>query len=144
MFDLYAQRAIFEALKDSVPLSELITGVYDDSPQAIDPGAAANYPYVTIGDINGAEHDTDTSVGAVLSCVIHTWDRSRGREKLKEIQGTIYNILHRANLSVYCYDLLDIHYLNGESFLDSDGKTRHGVQTFQLTIIKTQPPTLEV
>lgn len=142
MFELYAQRAIFEALKNSEPLAELITGVYDDAPQAIDSGAAAAFPYITVGDANVVEHDTDTSTGARLSCVVHAWDRSRGREKLKEIQGQIYNVLHRAKITVYCYDLVDIHFLTSDSFLDSDGKTRHGTQTFELIVVKTPKPQL--
>ena len=142
MFDLYAQLAIFETLSDSAPLAELVTGIYDDAPQALDSGAAGAFPYVTIGEINAVEFDTDTTTGARCSCVVHVWDRSRSRKEIKEIQGTIYNILHRANLTVYCYDLIDIHFLDSTSFLDSDGKTRHGVQTFELTIVKKPEPQL--
>lgn len=136
MFELSAQRAIFEVLSNSAPLSELITGIYDDAPQVADSGDGAQFPFVTIGETNAIEFDTDTTTGAVLSCVIHVWDRSRGREKMKEIQGQIYEILHRAKLTVFCYDLIDIHFISSTTFLDADGKTRHGVQTFELIVTK--------
>ena len=42
--------------------------------------------------------------------------------------------LNRANLVQSGYKLININRVNSESQLDSDGFTRHGIQTFNLII----------
>ena len=69
-----------------------------------------------------------------VSITIHAWSRLAGRQQTKQIQGLIYDSLNRANLVQSGYKLININRVNSESQLDSDGFTRHGIQTFNLII----------
>jgi hypothetical protein len=114
----------------------LVTGVYDSVPQP------QKYPYITIGEDLHSEWSTSTNLGSDVSVVINTWDRSnkssdtkaRGKKKTKQIQGEIFDALNRANLTYPGYDIISIEQQNSESFIDADGITVHGVQTFRVLI----------
>lgn len=133
-YETAVQDAIYDALTGNSSLMAMIRGVYDSVPQATDAGSGSSFPYITIGEDTVNEWDTDTELGADLSITIHVWSRYRGRKETKQIQGAIYSILHRANLAVTGYNLVGIDWLDSQSFMDSDGLTRHGVQTFRVTI----------
>ena len=133
-YEYAIQDCIADTLKSDSPLMAMVQGVYDSVPQANDAGSGSSFPYVTIGEDTHVEWDTDTELGADVTITIHTWSRYRGRKEVKNIQGRIYEILHRANLSVSGYHLVGIDWLQSESFMDTDGLTRHGVQTFRITI----------
>ena len=133
-YESAVQDAIYDALTGNSSLMARIKGVYDSVPQATDPGSSAAFPFVTIGEDTVNEWDTDTELGADLTITIHVWSRYRGRKETKDIQGAICGILHRANLTISGYNLVGIDWLNSQSFMDSDGLTRHGVQTFRVTI----------
>lgn len=133
-FENAIQVAIYQTLASDSTLMALVTGVYDTAPQALDAGAAANFPYVTIGEDTHVEWDTDTELGADVTVTIHVWSRDRGRKETKTIQGLIYGLLHRASLSISGYNLVGVDWLQSDSFLDTDGLTRHGVQTFRITV----------
>lgn len=134
MIELNVQSAILNALEDDASVMYLVKGVYDDVQQSLDSGLADDFPYITIGDDNAVEWDTDTELGAEITLSIHVWSRFRGRSQAKEIQSAIYKALHRAKLTIACYNNVGIEFRASEIFLDSDGKTRHGVQTFTITI----------
>lgn len=131
---LQIQGAISSNLKANAALSALVQGVYDAVPQFDDSGNNANFPYVTIGEDNVNEFDTDTELGSDATVTIHTWSRARGRKETKQIQGAVYDALHRQSLTVAGFNFVDCHWQSSTSFLDSDGKTRHGVQTFRMLI----------
>ena len=133
-FENAIQVAIYQTLSSDSTLSAAVTGVYDTAPQALDAGAAANFPYVPIGEDTHVEWDTDTELGADVTVTIHVWSRDRGRKETKTIQGLIYGLLHRASLSISGYNLVGVDWLQSDSFLDTDGLTRHGVQTFRITV----------
>jgi len=133
-YESAVQDSVYDALKANSALSAAVVGVYDAVPQAADSGSGSAFPYVTIGEDTAIEWDTDTELGADLTITIHTWSRYRGRKETKQIQGLIYGILHRANLSISGYHLVGVDWLQSESFMDTDGLTRHGVQTFRITI----------
>jgi hypothetical protein len=84
-------------------------------------------PYVTIGDAQHNEWDTDDSIGADVSITIHAWSEQRGRKEVKEMLGLIYDTLHRAEIFVYGYHLVTMQYEFSDTFLDPDGVTYHGV-----------------
>jgi hypothetical protein len=133
-FENAIQVAIYQTLSSDSTLMASVTGVYDTAPQALDAGAADNFPYVTIGEDTHIEWDTDTELGADVTVTIHVWSRDRGRKETKTIQGLIYGLLHRASLSISGYNLVGVDWLQSDSFLDTDGLTRHGVQTFRITV----------
>lgn len=128
-FETALQTAIFTRLD-----GQLSTPVYDNVPQQAD--TATGFPYVTVGDDTINEWDTDGFLGADCTIQVHVWSRKDGRKETKEIQGNIYNALHRkeSTLSAVGYRFVGIDFVSSDSFLDADGETRHGVQTFRVII----------
>lgn len=123
------QAAIYTALNTALSVS-----VYDSVPQGTDSGDSAQFPYVVIGEDTVNAWDTNTEVGFTVTVVVHTWSRAKGRKETKTLQGQIYNTIHRQTLSISGYHFVSADFENGTSFLDSDGETRHGVQTFRFII----------
>jgi hypothetical protein len=102
--------------------------VFDNVPQ--DTG----YPYIVIGDDTSVEWDTDDSIGSESTITIHAWSRYRGRKEVKEMLRAIYSALHRAEFSVEGGYLVECGAEFQETFLESDGLTRHGVIRFRLLV----------
>lgn len=126
-FELDLQVAIYTALNNVVSVP-----VYDHVPQ----GTA--YPYIVIGEDNFVDWSDDLTDGMEGTINLHTWHRpegatgSRGKTKVKQIQGEIYSILHRADLDIGVYGSPGIAFEYSDCFLDSDGITYHGVQRFRV------------
>jgi hypothetical protein len=129
-FETVAQTVIFNALDGNAPLNAIVSGVYDAVPQV------EIFPYVTIGEDSINEWDTFDNVGANASITVHTWSRARGRKETKQIQGLIYDALHRQEFSSAGYDVVAVDFEASQSFMDADGLTRHGVSTFRIFIGK--------
>lgn len=131
-FETVAQTVIYQRLANDVALQAKVAGVYDAVPDA------AAMPYVTVGEDVHTEWDTFDTLGSSVSITVHTWSQTRGRKQVKELQGLIYNALHRAELTYTAYDIVAVDFENSQTFLDADGRTWHGVQTFHLLIDKRQ------
>lgn len=123
-FSADTQKAIYDALI----LASLGVPVYGD------PQKDASYPYIVVGDDSFAPFDTDTSTGFDAIATIHVWDNYKGYKRIKNISGDVYAALNRANLSITGYTVLDCMFDSSDYFLDTDGKTRHGVISFRLLI----------
>jgi len=126
------QAAVFAKLSN-----DLNVPVYDAVPQPEDGGDIAEFPYVTIGEDTFTPFDTDNSIGYDATLTIHTWSRQRGRKETKEIQQEIYNALHRQTLTVAGFHFINLAFEFADTFVDSDGLTRHGVQRFRCIIEAT-------
>lgn len=127
-FEIAIQTAIYNKLTGYSNLMSLINGVYDSVPQT------EVFPYVTIGEDAHSGWTTNTTLGTDAQLVINSWSRDRGRKETKLIQAQIYNALNRASLTYLGYDIINIELLDSTSFIDADGLTRHGVQTFRALI----------
>lgn len=124
------QKALYAVLSSDTDLGVLVgSRIYDDVPDNQN-----TFPFVTIGEDTLTQWDTDQKLGYEVSLVIHVWSRYRGRKETKEIQAAIYDALHNAPLSVTGYDNFLMQEREAESFLDPDGKTRHGIQTYHALI----------
>jgi hypothetical protein len=134
--ELEIQKAIYDALSNDYALGQIVTGVYDSVPQALDAGNDSAFPFVTVGDDTAIDWDTDTSVGKEATVTIHSWSRYRGRAEVKQIQGAIYEALHLSQLNVVGYTTVLCLSEFSESMVDPDGLTRHGVQRFRIIIDK--------
>lgn len=121
------QTAVYQKLSSDTNVTSL-------APVLDDVGEFQDYPYITIGEDVINEWDTDTTLGGDASITIHVWSRYKGRKEAKEIMGAIYNSLHRQQLTAAGYDIVMANYTTETSFLDSDGLTRHGVQTYRILI----------
>lgn len=133
-FEDTVQTAIFERLASDASITSAVVGVYDDIPAFDD--KKINFPFITIGDDTLVNWDTDTELGIDATVTINTWSRVKGRKEIKVLQGLIYSALHRSDFNVEGYKFISCEHLQSQSFIDSDGLTRHGVQTFQLLIEK--------
>lgn len=113
--------------------------VYDSPPNQPDGMPASNFPYVVLGDDTLAPFDTDNSVGTSATVTLHIWSRYNGRKEVKTILGQIYTALNRqaANLSASGYAFIDSLYEFGDIIEEADGKTRHGVCRYRITMEKT-------
>lgn len=116
------QQAIFESL------SELDYSVYDHVPQV------SAFPYIVIGDDTSIGFDTDESVGSESTLTIHVWSQYRGKMQVKEILQEIYDKLNRADIAVSGCHLVECVAEFQETYLESDGLTRHGVIRFRLIV----------
>lgn len=114
-----------------------LPAVYDEVPQAADGAVASAFPYVRIGTFSRDENDTDTELGFIGTLMIHTWSRSAGMKQAEAIMDAIYDALHFYDLTVSGYGVSTIHQEFAEVMLDSDGKTRHGVQRFRIILEPT-------
>lgn len=124
--ELEVQKAIYSLLTGQSP--PISYPVYDDVPED------TSYPYVNIGEATSNQWDSKTFNGFETSIVIHSWSRYSGRKEIKEIMGTIYDILHDQSITVTGYNTVLCLFEFSETFLEDDGVTRHGVQRFNLII----------
>lgn len=120
------QVAIYERLDSACTVP-----VYDNVPQD------TPYPYITIGDDTSIEWDTDTETGAEATLTIHSWSRANSRSEVKQLQGEVYEALHRHELVVPGYSVVTCEQEFSESLpVEADGHTRHGVQRFRIILEK--------
>lgn len=125
------QTGIYSELAGDALLMDMVTAIYDHVPQASDAGDDSLFPYITIGDDDLSEWGTDQDVGFDATIRVHVWSRARGRAETKRIQGRIYEILHRGTIPLDEYHLVMLDEQLQQTFLDPDGLTYHGVQTFR-------------
>ena len=123
---LELQKSIYTRLNNGASYS-----VFDDVPQD------QAKPYIVVGDDTLIEYDSDGNTGFECTITIHTWSDYQGMAQIKTMQGEIYNLLHRAEFSVIGYNLINCTFEFADSFLDSNGVTRHGVQRFRVILIKS-------
>lgn len=136
-FEVEIQRVLLARLKSYAPLTSMVRGIWDNVPQEPNQsGRQSNdgFPYVALGDDVVGQWDTDTEIGADASATIHVWSRHRGREEVKRIQGHIYDCLHRTSFIDNGLIFVSIDQEQSQSFLDADGLTRHGIQTFRILV----------
>lgn len=132
-FSTAIQGAIYDQLSNNAPLVAAVVGIYDRVPQG---NQDSDFPYVVIGEDVGATFDTDTELMQTVAITIHTWSRYNGRIECKNIQGLIYDALHRkeSELSFSGFDFVGVNQESEQTFLDNDGHTTHGTQTYNLII----------
>lgn len=123
------QKALYAKLE-----AALSATVYDHVP----PNAA--FPYVTIGDDTSIPWDTkagsdlDYGFGEEITVTIHAWSRKGGRKEVKQIGAAIYAALHNKALTMDDHALVQMQFEFGDSFLDADGVTYHGVSRYRLLV----------
>jgi hypothetical protein len=118
------QKAIYDRL-NSVALG---VPVYDAVPQGKD------FPFVVIGDDLVIDYDTDDSRGFQVTASIHSYSNHRGTYQTKLMQSSIYDLLHRAELPVLGYNLIDSFCTYQTTISESDGVVRHGVMRFNFLL----------
>ena len=123
-------REVYEKLTaDSALMSLVNDAVYDHVLQT------QNYPFIAVGELVENEFNNDDPEQMnEASLTIHTYSRKDGRQEVNEIQERITRVLHRAELSASGFNFISIDHEQSQSFTDADGKTRHGVVEFNISI----------
>ncbi len=140
------QKAVYTALTDDSTLTGLLadhnkfTGsptpaaIYGYMPQAEDMGDNSLYPMITIGEDSILDWSTDSESGAAVTITIHIWSRANGWKESKQIEGAVYDVLHRASLSLDNYTFIGMDYESSEHIRDPDGQTLHIAMDFRALI----------
>lgn len=116
------------ALLATNPVDNISPAVYNHAPQ--DTG----FPYVIVGEPDGAEHDADDIQGWTGQVVVHSWSRFRGFEEIMDIMRETDNALHRIEPVVTDARIVTLHRESVDSVLDPDGLTRHGIHAFRVIL----------
>jgi len=106
--------------------------VFDNVPQD------SAFPYLVIGDDTSVEWDADDFIGSDSTVTIHAWSQYRGRKEVKEMLRVVYNALHRAEFAIEGGALIECSAEFQQTFVESDGLTRHGVIRFRVLVEDTE------
>jgi len=120
------QQAIVTALKASVALDALVTGIFDDAP------AGQTYPYVTLGESTDMPDDLLREKGNTSTITIHVWDRTPSYSRIKQIMDAADSALHNAALVVAGVQIVNVRREMAETMKDADGETRRGVMRYRI------------
>lgn len=124
--DLPLQKALFSLLTGDATLTGLVTGVYDHVPDN------TPEPYVVIGDDDIDEWATMGTNGGNAEVTIHTWTTGSELAPCKTIMARIYDLVHKASLSVSGYNTAGCLSEFSATFKEADNRTMHGVQRFRV------------
>lgn len=129
-----AQTAIYTRLVAEVSSAT----TYDDVPGLPEGLPDTDFPYIVVGEDYALPWDNDDQLGNNVYVQLHIWSRYQGKKEVKEIMGDIDAALNRqaANLSAAGFAFLDCLLDYSAVFSESDGKTRHGVCRYKLTMQK--------
>lgn len=119
------QKAIFDALTGDAALMGMVTGVFDRPPQ----GTA--FPYVTLGEATVVDGSDKTNAGQEHTLTLHAWSRERGRKEVKDIMAQVFEVLHDKAIAVTGFVLVNLRFEFGETMLDGDGLTHHGIARYR-------------
>jgi len=117
------QTAIHSALINHAGLTTALGGpnVFDDVPQR------TRFPYVTTGDIETRDWDTQTSIGHEHIITLHIWSDHRGRKEAQTIIGEIDDALDDQALALQDHNLINLHAVFWSALRDLEGKVYHGI-----------------
>jgi len=121
------QSAVFAVLSGNAALTSLLANGANSVCDHVPQGTA--FPYIAIGETNTAEIE-----GGAFSVIfsIHTYSKSSGMNETKQIMSAIYDCLHDADFAIPNQNLVLCLMQSSSAELESDGKTRHGIQQFKI------------
>lgn len=132
-----AQKTVFETLSEDATLVALLGGtlvtdtrIYDSVPDQ------RVYPYVTIQMKPMNDRGNHDWEGVGIKYQINVWYRAPGQGDLKvqQIQERIDFLLHKQEICIEGWNII-VHRRETVDILDDpDGRTKHGVQIFNLML----------
>ena len=127
--------AIIAALKASSALTDQLTS-YASSPAVFThvPQDLKAYPYVILYESALEGNDNDCHLGFDGVINIHSWSDQRDVAIIGNIQKSIYDVLHHADLTMSGYVPFELHQEFETILRDPDGITLHVVQRFRILI----------
>lgn len=124
--DLELQGAIVARLKNYAPLTALVgQKIYDRPP------AAAQEPYVDIGEAQSLRADAECVDGQEVYLTLHAWSTyAGGFMEVKQVADAVVQALHQYPLALPTNRLVSINHRNTMTFRDPDGITSHAAIRF--------------
>ena len=127
------QVAIYDALSGDGSLSALGPTVVASGRTSSD--GSSIYPYVAVARIFLAEFDTDDTNGFDAVFRIHTWTNTGSEKLAKDIQGAIYGVLHKGDLTIPGFNVINI-YREDSDVTRVDSGAHHGVCDYRALLDK--------
>lgn len=133
MFQLPTQKAVYELL-----VAGLSCAVYDDVPDSPVGAPEALFPYAVVGEDTAVAWDTDSSLGAAVAVTVNLYSRYSGKKELKELIEEVYDVLNRdaSQLSASGFRFIDCLFVSSTVRALGDGKTKHGICRYTITVEK--------
>ena len=130
------QKAIYKTLSESPELQTILGGspsdtkIYDYVPQN------SKYPYVVIGFNPQTDRGSHTTEGWDSPLVINVWSRvpNRGRIQVQDIQAIIDKLLHKADICIVGWNIINLRRETNHILPEPDSVTYQGIQTFNLLL----------
>ena len=124
------QVGVFELLDGDATLGALVTGVFDDVPEA------TARPYVSIGEMTSTEDSAHGAPGRETAALIHTWTDAQSFRPGNQIAARVVALLARQHAALDA--LVDGHVVwmieheFGQTLNDPDPTVRHRVDRFRI------------
>ncbi len=121
------QVAVHEALAGDGELTALLGGarIHDDVPYA------AEFPYVTIGDVTSFEAGTADAAAEEHAMTLTAWSRAGGRGEVQAVMARIRTLLHDRPLALDGHVLVNLRHVAHEARREADGRTFRGIVRFR-------------
>jgi hypothetical protein len=123
------QQGIYSALTGSTAVTAHVgTRIYDHVPQGT---ASIPKPFLVLGEDTQADWSTKSFDGQESTITLHAFSEYRGKKEVKQIADAMYQRLHNGTFSVSGQTLVLCQFEFADSFMESDGVTRHLVQRYR-------------
>lgn len=127
------RQAVWNAVWDALD-GNISATLYDHVPGEALGSPTANKPYAVLENTDTRPWANDTYQGVMAEITIHVFSDALGRSEVDGILDAIYGILDRAALTQTGYVFVDCLYTFSEVMILEDGKTRHGVARYEITL----------
>lgn len=113
------QTAVYQKLTASADLMTLVSGVYDEVPEA------AAFPYVSLGSVTETADDAHDRQGLDTALVIHVWSKYPGNAEAADIFAAVDAALDRQPLTVNGWTDITVKLDQYQIVQDPDPLIRH-------------------
>lgn len=110
--------------------------VYGDVPDQIPGLPEDKFPFVAIGNDQQFPFDTDDCLGEKITVEIRIYSAKSGLKEVKDIQGEIYDILHRAEITYTGVNVVDCLHVYSNAPSTSANNYRQGISRYRLTLME--------
>lgn len=130
---LPVQQAIYTQLTGNTALMDLISGVFDYTPEDIP------YPYVVIGEATDVPDNSHDRFGRETVVTLHVWSQYRGHSQGLAIAAKVTGLLDHQPLTITGLDHIATRFEFSQTLTDPEppGDIRHVVLRYR--VVTEQP-----